>query len=183
MLNSTTKNAPVYGVFATTGQQGSATARALIAAGAEVRALVRRPDSEKAQELAALGAQIVKADFTEPEELPSAFEGLEALWFMTTPFGSKGAEAEIEQGQILGEAAVKAGVSRIVFNSVGGAERGSGIPHFESKFEVEKNLRALGLAVTVLRPVFFVDNFNGMVQPNGNGEFVVAMPLPDEIPL
>jgi uncharacterized protein YbjT (DUF2867 family) len=43
---------------------------------------------------------------------------------------------------------------------VEGAERNSGIPHFESKFELEEYLRASGLpSYTILRPVAFYENF------------------------
>ena len=34
-----------------------------------------------------------------------------------------------------------------------------GIPHFESKWHVEKHIRSLGLPATILRPVFFMENF------------------------
>jgi hypothetical protein len=43
---------------------------------------------------------------------------------------------------------------------VEGAERNSGIPHFESKFELEEYLRASGLpSYTILRPAAFYENF------------------------
>jgi uncharacterized protein YbjT (DUF2867 family) len=59
----------------------------------------------------------------------------------------------------LGEAAKKAGVEHFVYSSVGGAERNSGIDHFESKWEIEKHIRKLGLPATMLRPVAFMENY------------------------
>ncbi|KAL8278902.1 hypothetical protein RQP46_008773 [Phenoliferia psychrophenolica] len=49
---------------------------------------------------------------------------------------------------------------RVVYSSVDGAELGTGIPHFESKWKIEKMLRkAVGRSrLTVLRPVVFMDN-------------------------
>ncbi|KZL16166.1 NmrA-like family protein [Pseudovibrio sp. Ad37] len=44
-------------------------------------------------------------------------------------------ETEIKQGKALAEAAKKAGVQHFVYSYVGGAERKTGIPHFDSKFE------------------------------------------------
>jgi uncharacterized protein YbjT (DUF2867 family) len=42
---------------------------------------------------------------------------------------------------------------------VGGAERKTGIPHWESKWEVEKHIRSLSLPATVIRPVAFMENY------------------------
>jgi len=51
-------------------------------------------------------------------------------------FWAVGARREVQQGKNLGEAAKKAGVEHFVYSSVGGAERNSGIDHWESKWEI-----------------------------------------------
>jgi uncharacterized protein YbjT (DUF2867 family) len=51
-------------------------------------------------------------------------------------------------------------VQHFVYTSVGGAEKNTGIPHFDSKWEIEKHLHALRVPTTVLRPVYFMDNLN-----------------------
>ncbi|HXF02148.1 MAG TPA: NmrA/HSCARG family protein [Arthrobacter sp.] len=175
-------NSPLYGVFAATGKQGGSTANALLDRGARVRALVRRPDSEEARALAARGAEIVLADLGHPQTLAPAMEGLSALWFMTTMTPEAGAAAEPPMGKALADAAVEAGVARIVFNSVGGAERDTGIPHFDSKYQVEKYLKGLDVRTTVIRPVFFMENLRFTAAAE-NGRIVLRMPLPDGIPL
>ena len=71
----------------------------------------------------------------------------------------------------------------VVFSSVGGAERDSGVPHFESKRRVEEHLQQSGLRTTMVRPVAFMDNFTFMGPSVENGEIVLRMPLPDHIPL
>jgi uncharacterized protein YbjT (DUF2867 family) len=53
---------------------------------------------------------------------------------MTTPFG--GTALETRQGVVAADAAKTAGV-HLVFTSVGNADRQTGIPHFDSKYEVE----------------------------------------------
>ena len=58
----------------------------------------------------------------------------------------------------MADAAQAAGVQHFVYTSVGGADRKSGLPHFESKWQIEEHIRALGLPATILRPVFFMDN-------------------------
>jgi uncharacterized protein YbjT (DUF2867 family) len=70
-----------------------------------------------------------------------------------------------------------------VYSSVGGADRGSKVPHFESKWEIENHLRALGLPLTVVRPVYFFENFGGWaMQPAGDG-YTLSMPLSPDRPL
>jgi uncharacterized protein YbjT (DUF2867 family) len=53
----------------------------------------------------------------------------------------------------------KAGVPHFVYSSVGGAERNTGIGHWESKWEIEKHIRQLELPSTVLRPVVFMEGY------------------------
>ena len=58
-----------------TGQQGGATARALLAEGHNVVAMTRDPSSAKAEELAALGAEVIQADLNDEASLRVALEG------------------------------------------------------------------------------------------------------------
>ena len=71
----------------------------------------------------------------------------------------------------------------VVFSSVGGADRESGVPHFESKRRVEEHLEQSGLRTTLVRPVAFMENFLFMAPSVENGELVLRWPLPDDIPL
>ncbi len=73
-------------------------------------------------------------------------------------FWEVGVDGEVLQGKNLADAAETAHVKHLVYSSVGGADRGSGIPHFESKREIEQHLRLLGLPHTILRPVSFMEN-------------------------
>lgn len=175
-------NTPVYGVFAATGKQGRSTADALLDSGARVRALVRRPESEEAKALEARGAEVAPADLDKPGTLVPAMKGLTAVWFMTTMTPEAGAAGEVPMGTALADAAVAAGVGHIVFSSVGGAERDSGVPHFDSKYEVEKYLQTLDVEVTVFRPVFFMENLPSMVSTEDE-QIVLRLPMPDQIPL
>lgn len=111
--------------------------------------------------------------------MESAFAGAAGVYAMTTP--RDGIDVEIRQGEVIGNAAAAAGVRHVVYSSSGGAERSSGIPHFESKFAVEGQLASLGLAVTVLRPVFFYENLLGAQREDGR--ITIALPLPDGIPI
>ncbi|NQX37024.1 NmrA/HSCARG family protein [Herbiconiux sp. VKM Ac-2851] len=173
-------------VFAATGSQGGAVADALLDAGATVRALLRDTRSEKAESLARRGVELVQIDVNDPTSLVSALEGADAFWFMTTPPGgmqNADTEGETRQGIALADAAAAARVPHVVFNSVGGADRRSGVPHFESKYRVEQHLAQLGLNTTIVRPVFFAENFLQMAPAVEDGTLVLRLPIPDAIPL
>ena len=75
-------------------------------------------------------------------------------------FWRVGAKRETQQGRNLAEAARKAGVEHFVYSSVGGAERNTGIPHWESKWQVEKYIRQLALPATIFRPASFMETYN-----------------------
>lgn len=75
-------------------------------------------------------------------------------------------------------------VPHLIYSSVGGAERHTGIPHFESKRAVEQYLHQIGVPTTVLRPTFFMDNFSGAFAPRAeDGELVLRAPLQPDVPL
>jgi uncharacterized protein YbjT (DUF2867 family) len=54
--------------------------------------------------------------------------------------------------------AAKAAGAHLVFSSVGSANRQTGVPHFDSKYEVEEHIARIGARATVLAPVYFMEN-------------------------
>jgi len=174
----------LFAVIGATGQQGGATARALLDAGAGVRALVRDPTAAAARALAASGAALVRGDLEDQESLGAALEGVAGLFAMTTFAGPNGTEGEVQLGVAIARAAREAGLPHLVYGSVGGAERATGIPHFESKRRVEEEMTALGLATTFVRPTFFMENFGSVLVPQEqDGELVLRAPLAPGVPL
>lgn len=153
------KGKDVILVTGATGNQGGAVARELLSGGHKVREMTRKPEGEGAKALAALGAEMVQGDLGDPASLERALEGAWGVFAVQSPFEG-GVEQETAQGIRLAELAKKANVGHFVYSSVGSAHRATGIPHFESKWKVEERIRELGLpSHTVLRPVFFMDNF------------------------
>jgi uncharacterized protein YbjT (DUF2867 family) len=145
-------------VSGATGRQGGAVVRHLLARGWKPRALSRNPDGAAAQELVRLGVEVVQGDLEDPASLERALRGVQGV-FSVQDFWSVGAKREVAQGKNLADAAAKAGVEHVVYSSVGGAERRSGIDHWESKWEIERHIRGLGLPATMLRPVAFMENY------------------------
>jgi uncharacterized protein YbjT (DUF2867 family) len=161
-------------VVGATGKQGSAVVRRLRDRGFPVRAMTRDPAKPAARELAGPGIEIVHGDMEDFDSLRRALDGVHGVFAMATPY-EKGSETEVRQGKSLVDAAQRAAVSHFVYSSVGSADRGTGIPHFDSKYEIEKHLQATGLQYTILRPVFFMENWLGMRQQIQQG--VLAQPL------
>ncbi len=182
----TTPHTGTIAVFGATGHQGGSVVDALLAQGANVRALVRTTDSDQARALAGRGVELAYADADQPESLQAALKDVDAFFFMTTPPGGiEGADTvgETRQGIALANAAAANGISHVVFSSVGGAERHSAVPHFESKRLVEEHLEQLGIHTTVIRPVFFIENLTRSGPSVENAEIVLRLPLPDGIKL
>lgn len=170
-----------YAVIGATGQQGGAVVDALLTAGHPVRALVRDPDSAKSRALADRGVTLAVADQDDGDSMTDSLGDVTALFMMTTFTGAKGPDGEIEHGRAIADAAVRAGVPRVVYSSVGGADRSTGVPHFESKRRVEEHLTAL-VPSSFVRPTLFMENFAGGLT-NGDGEFVLRFPIPGTVPL
>ena len=145
-------------VTGATGNQGGAVARALLKDGHRVRALSRNLDSPKAGKLKELGADLARGEFDDPASLRKAAEGVDAVFAMGTPFGG-GVDVEVKQAMGLADAARAAGVKHLVYSSVSDADRKTGIPHFDSKYEVEKHIATLDIPSTIVAPVFFMDNY------------------------
>jgi uncharacterized protein YbjT (DUF2867 family) len=140
-----------------TGNQGGTLARALLKKGHTVHGLTRNPGSEKARDLAGLGAEIVKGDFDDSASLRKAMSGVDALFAMGTPYEA-GTDVETRQGFALVDAAKAAGISHLLYASVSDANRNTGIPHFDSKLKVEKHIQDLDIPYTIVAPVYFFDN-------------------------
>ncbi|MEU0370865.1 NmrA/HSCARG family protein [Streptomyces sp. NPDC006283] len=164
-------------VTGATGLQGGATARELLRRGHTVAALVRDPDAQAARALADLGVTPVRGDLDDEASLRSAMEGVHGVFSVQTFMTPKGLGGEVRQGRAVARAAKAAGVAHVVYSSVGGAERHSGVPHFESKRHIERYLQELGVPVTVLRPSFFMDNFAAHGPQNVDGTLVVQLAL------
>ena len=71
----------------------------------------------------------------------------------------QGVDLEIKEGKTIAEIAKKLNVKHFVYSSVGGADKNTGIPFFDSKWRIEEHIRKLGLNFTIIRPVYFMENF------------------------
>ena len=78
--------------------------------------------------------------------------------FSMLNFMDAGVQKEEDRGKRVADAAKEAAVKHFIYSSVGGAERNTGIPHFESKWHVEQHIRELELPYSIVRPTTFMTN-------------------------
>ena len=134
-----------------TGKTGGETARQLLQKGAKLRAIVR--NEAKAAELKAAGVELVVGDVSDVDTVKRALKGAENA-FLTLPNGQR----QLEQEKQFTDLAVAAGVKHLVkmssMEAVASAE--TAIPR--AHWAVEEYIRASGLAWTMVKPNFFMQN-------------------------
>ena len=134
-----------------TGKTGGETAKQLLQRGARLRALVR--DEAKAGGLKAAGVELVVGDVSDADTVRRALQGAEKA-FLTLPNG----QHQLEQEKQFTDLAVAAGVKHLVkmssMESVAHAET----PIPRAHWAVEEYIRASGLAWTMVKPNFFMQN-------------------------
>ncbi len=144
-------------VVGATGRQGGQVVRHLLKQGWRVRALTRKPEGKKAAELKALGAEVVRANLDDKTSLEAAFGGAYGLYDIQIPVSGK-IEAEVNQGRNAAEAAKKTGIRHVVYGSAGlGENVRTGIEQWDAKEEITQIMNGLGLPLTRLRPLAFME--------------------------
>ncbi len=165
-------------VTGATGKLGGAVARHLLGRDFRVRALTGDPRKKAAGVLAQQGAEVVRGDLDNPATLERALKGVYGL-FSVQNFRQTDIEGEVRQGLALAGAAKLADVKHFVYSSVGSAHRRTGIPHFESKWHIEECVRKIAIPYTILRPVFFMQNWDAHWRAGILGG-ALALPLDPE---
>jgi len=146
-------------VTGATGRQGGAVIRHLLPHGWKLRALTRNPSGYAARQLSGQGVEIVQGDLEDPTSLEQAARGVYGI-FSVQDYWVSGFQREVKQGNNLADVARRTGVTHFVYSSVGGAERNSGIAPWETKWEIEKHIRQLGLPATIFRPAGFLEIYH-----------------------
>lgn len=134
-------------VMGASGTVGLDVVRGLHAAGVPVRAALRHPPGPITP---SAGLSSVRFDVTDRTSWPAALDGVAAMFLMRPP------EIVAVGRDLLPfvDAAVAAGVTRVVFLSVQGAQRSRAVPHRR----VERHLEASGAQWTFLRASYFLQN-------------------------
>ncbi|WP_242118316.1 NmrA/HSCARG family protein [Aestuariivivens sediminicola] len=139
-----------------TGNQGSAVAKHLLDNGHEVVGLTRDANSEKAQQLKSQGVNIVEGNLDNSSSFQSEMKKSDAIFFVQS---LQGKNSEIQQGKQFIDTITSLGINHLVYASVLGADLKTGIPHFDSKYEIEKQIKSSNINYTILRPASFYENY------------------------
>ncbi|WP_321960928.1 NmrA/HSCARG family protein [Paraburkholderia sp. J7] len=182
-------------VFGATGQQGGAVASSLVGKGWHVRALVRNPDSVRAQTLAASGVELRQGDFSDVASLKIAMTGVYGV-FSVQPSSGQGAvygvsdADEVRYGKTVADLAMDAGVQHLVYTSANAAgSTKTGMGHFDSKSEIEAYIQSIGIFNTIVRPAGFMELlmlpgmgldkgiFTSFVRPDQKGQVIATQDI------
>ncbi|KAI0820168.1 NAD-P-binding protein [Trametes gibbosa] len=154
-------------VFGATGNQGGSVARLLLQHPDlyQVRAITRNPQSQPAQRLAGLGAEVVRADLTNPTDLSEALRGCWGVFGVTNFYDSKikdDPESEERQGKNLVDAALANGVQCLVWSTLPSSHKISGgrlvSRIYEGKHHVDDYIREKGCSAVFLYTGNFYEN-------------------------
>lgn len=146
---------PTYLIAGATGVIGRRLAKALLADGATVRALVRDP--ERAREILGPEVELVRGDLVKDPDLAPAMEGVDLAYFLVHMMGADDSYAETERAaaEAFATAASAANVGRMVYLGGLGADEG-GSPHLDSRHHTAEALRELGPPLTYFRAAMIV---------------------------
>jgi uncharacterized protein YbjT (DUF2867 family) len=136
-------------VIGATGRVGRHVVDQLVSRDADVRVLTRDP----AKAGFPAGVEVVQGDLLDIDALRAAFQGVSTLFLLNAVTGD-----EFTQAIITLNIAREAGVDRVVYLSVFGADQAVNVPHFAVKRGAERMLEAMGFGATILRPTYFIDN-------------------------
>ncbi len=147
----------MYAVAGVTGQTGRAVAQALRDAGAEVRALVRKP--EQAEALAKEGFDTRVLDLGDTDKLTAALSGLQGAYLLLPPFYGEGVIGHQDRvARSIGGALGAAELPRVVLLSSIGAQHPSGTGPIVPCHRLEHHAADVP-NVTFLRAGYFLENW------------------------
>ena len=163
-------------VFGATGAQGGGLVRAITSdpdSGFTARAVTRDVNSDKAKELAKLGAEVVYGDLGNEESVNKALEGAYGAFFVTFFWAHFSPEQEKTEAALFARAAKKAGIKHAIWSTLEDTREMVPldddrmptlreiykVPHFDAKGESNKEFTDAGVPTTFFHASFYWDNF------------------------
>jgi len=189
----------IIAVVGATGAQGSGLVRAILAdpsGGFSARAITRDPNSEKARELARLGAEVVAGDVDDEESLKRAFAGAYGAYCVTFYWAHFSPEKETAEATAMARAAKAAGVKHVIWSTLEDSRKWIPlednrmptlqgkykVPHFDSKADADQVFTAQGVPTTFLLASFYWENFiyfGAGPKKGPDGTLAITMPMGD----
>jgi uncharacterized protein YbjT (DUF2867 family) len=190
----------IIAVMGATGSQGGGLVRAILsdpAGGFAARVVTHQPDSDKAKELAKMGAEVVAADVDNAESIKKAFQGAYGAYCVTFFWNHFSPEKEVAHATAMAHAAKDNGLKHVIWSTLEDTRnfvplsddrmptlQGKyKVPHFDAKGEADAVFSKLGVPVTFLLTTFYWDNaiYFGMGPKRGqDGKLAITFPLGDK---
>lgn len=187
-------------VFGATGAQGGGLVHAILndpQSEFAVRAVTRDPNSEKARELAALGAEVVAGDVDDLQSMKDALKGAYGAYFVTFFWAHYSAEKETSEAKNMAEAAKDAGLKHVIWSTLEDVRKyvplnddrmptlqgKYKVPHFDGKGEADHYFIDAGVPVTFMLASYYWDNliYFGMGPKKGaDGKLAITFPMDDK---
>jgi uncharacterized protein YbjT (DUF2867 family) len=187
-------------VFGATGAQGGGVARAILSdknSEFAVRAVTRNPESDKAKELAKLGAEVVSADVDDVQSIKKVLEGAYGAYFVTFFWDHFSPEKEMQEVKNMAEASKSAGIKHAIWSTLedvrkfiplsdDGMPTLQGkfkVPHFDAKGESDQFFINEGVPTTFLLTTYYWENmiYFGMGPKRGaDGKLSITFPMGDK---
>lgn len=190
----------IIAVVGATGAQGGGLTRAILNdpnGGFAARAITRDVDSDKARELAKLGAEVVAADVDDAESLKKAFDGAHGAYCVTFFWAHFSPDKELAHAANMATAAKSAGVEHTIWSTLEDTRQWVPlsdnrmptlmgrfkVPHFDAKGEADHLFADSGAPTTYLLTSFYWDNliYFGMgPKRDADGKLAIVMPMGDK---
>lgn len=187
-------------VFGATGAQGGGVARAILQdAGSEfaVRAVTRDAQSDKAKELAQMGAEIVEADIDDVESIKQAMDGAYGAYCVTFFWAHYSPEQEMAEAKNFAEAAKATGLQHVIWSTLEDTKilvplsddrmptlnEKYKVPHFDGKGASDHFFTDADVPATFLLTAFYWENliYFGMGPKRGeDGKLAITFPMADK---
>ncbi len=190
----------IIAVVGATGAQGGGLVRAILADKGgpfAARAITRDVNSDKAKELAKLGAEVVAADVDDVESLKKAFKGAYGAYCVTFFWAHLSAEKEKANARAMAEAAKHAGVQHAIWSTFEDTRKSIPltdtrmptlqgkykVAHFDGKAEANHYFTDLGVPTTFLLTSFYWENliyFGAGPKRRPDGKLAITLPMGDK---
>ena len=174
----------MYLVTGITGNVGGATARHLLQAGKQVRALVR--DETKASAWAGKGVELVRGEWQDAAGLARAREGVEGAYRMTPPTQTPSRDFREAKAVVASykEALTQAAPPKVVALSSMGSEKTSGLGLITSTHLLEEGLGSFSFPIAFVRAGSFYENYLFGIQAAQGGTLpIFYAPTERKIPM
>lgn len=190
----------IIAVVGATGAQGGGLVRAILSdpnGGFAVRAITRDVNSDKAKEIAKMGAEVVAADLDDVESLKMAFKGAYGVYCVTFFWAHFSPEKEIAEATAMAQAAKAAGVQHAIWSTFEDTRKfiplsdnrmptlmgKYKVAHFDGKSEADHVFTDLGVPATFLLTSFYWENliYAGAGPKKGaDGKLAITYPMGDK---